>query len=120
MPGSYPPAAFHTRPPQPGLLANGRPIPGLLIMTGPRTGERLILRNGFLVGGQPASDLQIQDGYTSSNHAQFTMDPNGNCMVIDLGSTNGTFINGMQITQQALQHGMTIKIGATEMRFLTE
>jgi pSer/pThr/pTyr-binding forkhead associated (FHA) protein len=48
------------------------------------------------------------------------MDPNGNCMVIDLGSTNGTFINGMQITQQALQHGMTIKIGATELRFLTE
>ena len=119
-PGVYPNAAFQSRPPQAGLLANGRPIPGLLIMTGPRTGERLILRNGFLVGGQPASDLQIQDGYTSSNHAQFTMDPNGNCMVIDLGSTNGTFINGMQVTQQALQHGMTIKIGATELRFLTE
>jgi hypothetical protein len=119
-PGVYPNAAFQSRPPQAGLLANGRPIPGLLIMTGPRTGERLILRNGFLVGGQPASDLQIQDGYTSSNHAQFTMDPNGNCMVIDLGSTNGTFINGMQITQQVLQHGMTIKVGATELRFLTE
>lgn len=120
VPGSYPPAAYQSRPPQAGLLPNGRPIPGLLVMSGPRTGERMILRNGFLVGGQPAADFQIQDGYTSSNHAQFTMDPNGNCMVIDLGSTNGTFINGMQITQQALQHGMTIKIGATELRFLTE
>ena len=120
IPPGFAPAAYQSRPPQPGLLANGRPIPGLLVMTGPRTGERLILRNGFLVGGQPASDLQIQDGYTSSNHAQFTMDPNGNCTVIDLGSTNGTFINGMQIKQQALQHGMTIKIGATELRFLTE
>lgn len=129
-PGSIPPGypaqpqyqnpAYQSRPPQAGLLANGRPIPGLLVMTGPRTGERLILRNGFLVGGQPASDLQIQDGYTSSNHAQFMMDPNGNCTVIDLGSTNGTFINGMKITQQALTHGMTIKIGATELRFLTE
>lgn len=119
-PAAYPNAAYQSRPPQPGLLANGRPIPGLLVMTGPRTGERLILRHGFLVGGQPASDLQIQDGYTSSNHAQFTMDANGNCMVIDLGSTNGTFINGMKITQQALSHGMTIKIGATELRFLTE
>jgi len=117
---AYPNAAYQSRPPQPGLLPNGRPIPGLLVMTGPRTGERLILRNGFLVGGQPASDLQIQDGYTSSNHAQFMMDPNGNCTVIDLGSTNGTFINGMKITQQALSHGMTIKIGATELRFLTE
>ena len=70
-------------------------------MTGPRTGERLTLRNGFLVGGQPASDLQIQDGFTSSNHAQFAMDPNGNCTLVDLGSTNGTFINGVRITDRA-------------------
>lgn len=105
---------------QQGLLPDGRPIPGLLVMTGPRTGERLILRNGFLIGGQPASDLAIPDGYTSSNHAQFTMDPAGNCIVVDLGSTNGTFINGQRIQSSALQHGMTIKIGATEFRFLTQ
>ena len=85
-----------------------------------RTGERLMLRNGFLVGGQPASDLSIQDGYTSSNHAQFTMDANGTCMVVDLGSTNGTFVNGQRVATSPLQHGMTIKIGATELRFLTE
>ncbi len=105
---------------QQGLLPNGRPIPGLLVMSGPRTGERLTLRNGFLVGGQPASDLSIPDGYTSSNHAQFTMDPEGNCMLVDLGSTNGTFINGQRIQTSPLQHGMTIKIGATELRFLTQ
>ena len=103
-----------------GLLPSGRPIPGLLVMTGPRTGERLTLRNGFLVGGQPASDLAIQDGYTSGNHAQFTMDLEGNCMVVDLGSTNGTFINGQRISNSPLQHGMTIQIGATELRFLTQ
>ena len=120
-PGSVPPAqAFQSRPPQPGLLANGRPIPGLLVMTGPRTGERLMLRNGYLVGGQPTSDLQIQDGFTSGNHAQFMMDPNGVCQVIDLGSTNGTFVNGQRVTSSPLQHGMTIKIGSTEFRFLTE
>ena len=124
MPGAtvqpMPPVKHASRPPQAGLLANGRPIPGLLVMTGPRSGERLMLRNGFLVGGQPASDLSIQDGYTSSNHAQFTMDTNGTCMVVDLGSTNGTFVNGQRVTTLALQHGMTIKIGATELRFLTE
>ncbi|MEO8551343.1 MAG: FHA domain-containing protein [Kofleriaceae bacterium] len=121
-PGSYPPGPYPRGPASqpPGLLANGRPIPGLLVMSGPRTGERMTLRNGFLVGGQPASDLQIQDGYTSSNHAQFMMDAEGHCTLLDLGSTNGTFINGMQIQQQALQHGMTIKIGSTELRFLTE
>ena len=122
-----PPQAFQSRPPhtampnvQAGLLANGRPIPGLLVMTGPRTGERLMLRNGFLVGGQPASDLRIEDGFTSSNHAQFMMDPNGVCTLLDLGSTNGTYINGQRVQSAPLQHGMTIKIGSTELRFLTE
>jgi FHA domain len=117
---NVPPQAFQSRPPQAGLLANGRPIPGLLVTTGPRTGERLMLRNGFLVGGQPASDLRIEDGFTSSNHAQFAMDPNGACTLIDLNSTNGTYINGQRVQSAALQHGMTIKIGSTELRFLTE
>ncbi|MEO6772134.1 MAG: FHA domain-containing protein [Kofleriaceae bacterium] len=119
MPGQPAQGAYQSRPP-PGMLPNGRPVPGLLVMTGPRTGERMLLRHGFLVGGQPASDLQLADGYTSSNHAQFMMDVNGSCVVIDLGSTNGTFIDGIRIQQHALIHGMTIKIGATELRFLTE
>ncbi|MEO8844427.1 MAG: FHA domain-containing protein [Kofleriaceae bacterium] len=117
---TVPPQVFQSRPPQAGLLPNGRPIPGLLVMTGPRTGERLTLRNGFLVGGQPASDLRIEDGFTSSNHAQFAMDPNGVCTLIDLNSTNGTYINGQRVQSAPLQHGMTIKIGSTELRFLTE
>lgn len=112
--------AYASRPPQAGLLPNGRPIPGLLVTSGPRTGERFTLRNGFLVGGQPAADMQIQDGFTSGNHAQFTMDANGTCMIIDLSSTNGTYINGIRIQTSPLQHGMTIKIGSTELRFLTE
>ena len=114
------PQAYANRPPPPGLLANGRPIPGLLVTSGPRTGERFTLRHGFLVGGQPAADMQIQDGFTSSNHAQFTMDATGTCAVIDLNSTNGTYINGIRIQTSPLQHGMTIKIGSTELRFLTE
>lgn len=104
----------------PGLLPNGRPIPALLIMNGPRTGERHMLRNGFLIGKQPGCDLMIEDGFTSSQHAQIGMDPSGLCKLYDRGSTNGTYINGMRVTESALQHGMTVKIGSTEMRFLAE
>lgn len=127
---SQPPQAYGSQPPQPqgyrsqppamGMLPNGRPVPGMLIMSGNRTGERLVLKNGFLIGSQPASDLQIQDGYTSTNHAQLMMDAEGNCTIMDLGSTNGTFINGQRIQQQQLTHGMLIKVGATELRFLTQ
>lgn len=104
----------------PGLLPNGRPIPALLIMNGPRTGERHMLRNGFLIGKQPGCDLIIEDGFTSSQHAQIGMDAAGNCKVYDRGSTNGTYINGVRVNESALQHGVSIKIGATEIRFLAE
>ena len=104
----------------PGLLPNGRPIPALLVLSGPRTGERHMLFNGFLVGKQPGCNLIIEDGYTSSQHAQIGMDVNGMCKLYDRGSTNGTFVNGVRITETALQHGNTIRIGSTEFRFLAE
>jgi hypothetical protein len=104
----------------PGFLPSGRPIPALLIMNGPRTGERHLLRNGFLIGKQPGCDLIFEDGFTSSQHAQIGMDEGGNCKLYDRGSTNGTYINGVRINESGLQHGASIKIGATEIRFLAE
>ena len=124
-----PPGAVMTQPtmpsipPQgmvPGLLPNGRPIPALLIMSGPRTGQRLLLRHGFLIGKQPGCDLQIEDGFTSSQHAQIAMDAVGNCRIYDRGSTNGTFVNGNRITDQPLEHGASVRIGSTELRFLAQ
>ncbi len=106
--------------PMPGLLPNGRPIPALIIMSGPRTGERHQLFNGFLIGKQPGCHLLIEDGYTSSQHAQIGMDVTGSCRIYDRGSTNGTYVNGMRVTDSALAHGIVIKIGSTEIRFLAE
>lgn len=114
MPAGHPPA------PPPGYLPNGRPIPALLITSGPRTGERHMLFNGFLIGKQPGCTLLIEDGYTSSQHAQIGMDAVGTCTLYDRGSTNGTFVNGVRITTTALSHGVTLRIGSTEMRFLAE
>ena len=105
---------------QPGLLPNGRPIPALLITNGPRNGERLLIRNGFMIGKAPGCDLLIEDGYTSGHHAQLAMDDAGNCRLYDRGSTNGTYINGMRVSEQQLVHGVTIRIGSTELRFLAQ
>jgi hypothetical protein len=120
MPGSQPPVPAMPAAPPPGLLPNGRPIPALMIMSGPRAGQRQFLRNGFLIGKQPGCDLLIEDGYTSSQHAQIAMDGGGNCQIFDRGSTNGTFVNGSRITQVALQHGAQIRIGSTELIFLAQ
>lgn len=106
--------------PPPGYLPNGRPMPALMITSGPRTGERHMLFNGFLIGKQPGCTLIIEDGYTSSQHAQIGMDALGNCKIYDRGSTNGTYVNGVRVTESALTHGITFRIGSTELRFLAE
>lgn len=105
-------------PPADVPVPTGRPIPALILLTGPRAGERVSLRNGFSIGKQIGSDLVIEDGFTSSIHAQIVMDSAGNCALHDRGSTNGTFVNGVQIREFQLTHGVEIKIGSIEMRFL--
>ena len=116
------------RQPQPAMAGvpqavAGAPIvpgPHLIILNGPRTGERLALRNGFIIGKQLGSDLQIDDGFTSSLHAQIAMDHFGNCRIYDQGSTNGTFVNGVRVTEYVLEHGVSMRIGSTELRFLAQ
>jgi len=132
-PGSVPPApVVKTKPPKskppklapapPASIAPPAPITGprFYVMTGPRTGEEIALRHGFLIGKAPGCDLLIDDGYTSGHHAQIGMDHFGNCRIYDRGSTNGSFVNGVRTTEYVLEHGNTVKIGSTELRFLAQ
>ena len=66
------------------------------------------------------ANMIIEDGYTSSQHAQIAMDQHGMCKLYDRGSTNGTYVNGVRITETPLQHGLVIRIGSTDIRFLAE
>lgn len=116
--GQVPMAGFPSAPPQPVPAPTSGPR--LYIMSGPRAGETLGLRHGFLIGAGAHNDLVIADGFASGQHAQIGMDAQGNCWLADLGSTNGTFMNGVRITNKALDHGVTVKIGSAEIRFLAQ
>jgi hypothetical protein len=106
----------HQVPPMPAPVAG----PALLVMSGPRTGERVPLQHGFTIGKAPTSNLVIDDGYISTQHAQVGMDQFGNCRLYDRNSTNGTFVNGVRVTEVVLDHGMSVRIGSTELRFLAQ
>jgi hypothetical protein len=131
VPGAFPfpgkpskPLKSKGKPPknQPQPIAALVPATGpvLLVMSGPRTGERIPLYNGFTIGKAPTSSLVIADGYASTQHAHVVMDQAGNCRLYDRNSTNGTFVNGVRITDAVLNHGMSIRIGSTELRFLAQ
>jgi FHA domain/von Willebrand factor type A domain len=89
----------------------------LFVLSGPRQGQQLPLRQGFTIGKTPGCDLIIDDGFASGYHAQFHFDAQG-VTIVDMNSTNGTFVNGVRTARQRLGHGMTVRIGQTELRYL--
>ena len=79
---------------------------------------RFILKDVALDLGRAADcAVRIEDHAVSRRHAR--IEPDGDAYwVIDLGSTNGTFINQAQVTRQRLQDGDNITIGHAVYRFL--
>ncbi len=126
LPGTGPAPVPQVQATGPGLpyvaapAVAARPIPHLMFLSGPRAGERVALRHGFSIGKAPGCDLLIEDGYTSSHHAQIGIDAAGNCRIYDRGSTNGTFVHGARVTDAPLDHGCTVRIGSTDLRFLAQ
>ena len=84
---------------------------------GLRAGSAYDLSEGALLGrGEPA-DIQLEDTFASSQHARLV--PQGDVMVLeDLGSTNGTYLNGEPLRgPQPLHPGDSIRIGDSEFTF---
>jgi hypothetical protein len=112
-------AAAPAAPAPPGAAAAVRG-PVLYVLSGPQTGQRIPLRHGFTLGKAAGCDLSLaHDGFASGHHAQILMDAQGNCQLVDQGSTNGTFVNGVRVTEARLFDGMSIRCGSTELRFLS-
>lgn len=71
------------------------------------------------LGREPGCDIQLLDWKLSRRHARLDVTPEG-VKVSDLGSTNGTLVNGRPITEALLHHGDEIQIGNVKIAFLNE
>ena len=67
-------------------------------------------------GGQ--NDIELEgDDFASAEHARFEPRQDG-VWIADIGSTNGTFVNGIQLDRpRKLARGDTIRVGETDFRF---
>jgi hypothetical protein len=99
------------------MRAGVRPSLEVVAAMGYEPGTVLDLDDGATLGRSPASDIRIDDPFASSAHARIF--PRGQFMYIeDMGSTNGTFLNGRQVrSAQQLKVADTIRIGDTEYRY---
>lgn len=92
----------------------------LEILDGDRAGEVLSLAEGTLrIGRRPGNDLVIADEKASGVHAEVVFD-GGRYVLRDLGSTNGTLMDGRKVTEVVLSRGDTFAIGRTRLRFAGE
>ncbi len=81
------------------------------------TGERLPLGEAVVTfGRRPESTVQLADPNVSRNHAEIRPHGNG-WLLVDLGSTNGTRVNGVRISSHELSEGDEIAFGNTVCSF---
>ena len=71
------------------------------------------------IGRGYASDIILDDGYVSPQHARIALTPDGTVMLEDLGSTNGIHIDGRRVPQVDLGSGAEVRLGHTAVRFAT-
>ena len=69
------------------------------------------------IGRRPECDIVVANWQVSRRHAQIT-GVSGTFMIADLGSTNGTYVNGVHITEHILQDGDRIEVGKDRVPLL--
>jgi pSer/pThr/pTyr-binding forkhead associated (FHA) protein len=84
---------------------------------GDHKGEKVLLDAPRVsLGRRPSNTIVLDDRMSSGHHAEITRDLNGyTCR--DLGSTNGTLVNGEPTTEAALTHGTRVRIGNSRFVF---
>ncbi|HLG19901.1 MAG TPA: sigma 54-interacting transcriptional regulator [Bdellovibrionota bacterium] len=90
----------------------------LLAVSGPHAGTVFTLADGKMFAGRhPNAEICLNDSQVSRRHAQF-ITADGETKVVDLGSTNGTFVNGDRLSgEHTLVDDDEIQIGATGFKF---
>jgi serine protease Do len=92
----------------------------LQFVSGAQQGQSaLVAGDRFLIGRGSDCQLTLADGEASRRHALLSPQADGSVVLEDLGSTNGTYVNGQRITGPVtLRGGERVRIGDTELSFL--
>lgn len=91
----------------------------ILTLEGEIIREYHIAGRSMSIGRKHGNDIQLNDLTLSSRHALITSIPDY-VFIEDLGSTNGTMVNGNHIKKVALEHGDIIQIGHHQLTYLCE
>ncbi len=94
--------------------------PYLVVLSGPQFGEVFALPPGreLLIGRRADADVHVHDDGVSRKHATLSAE-RGSARLADLGSANGTFVEGKRVGEAILQDGARFQLGAhTTFKFV--
>lgn len=101
---------------QPAPAATGHhQISNLVALGPPKPGSRYPIHSPVELGRESTLVPLSHDSQSSRRHVRLEPAPDG-LTVIDLGSTNGTFINGTRVSTAVARRGDILRIGSTEFR----
>ena len=93
----------------------------LRVVEGPMTNKAFDMDEhaGLTIGRSPLNDIQLLEPGVSRTHALVMPNRNGGCLLFDMQSTNGTFIEQNGIRSCQLLPGSRFRVGATTFRVET-
>lgn len=107
----------------PDIMGTSRPEhPTLTIVKGPSTGETFTLDQDVIsIGRDPQNSVFLNDMTVSRHHAKMDLGGirDGVATIEDLGSLNGTWVDGAIVNKAMLSDGSTVQIGTFRMVFHT-
>ncbi len=78
----------------------------------------LSIQGSFSIGRSSSNELVLEDRKASRNHAMIHEQGDGEFFIVDLGSSNGTYVAGKRVVQPTrLTDGVEIQIGETRLTF---
>jgi hypothetical protein len=90
----------------------------IAVERGPRDlrGMKLVVTDPVVVGRSPGADIIVRGGYVSGRHARFSL-ANDALVLEDLGSTNGTYLEGVLLEQATrVEPGDLVQVGDVSLR----
>jgi transcriptional regulator with GAF, ATPase, and Fis domain len=89
----------------------------LLAVSGPLKGQEFVVTSEtFTIGSGRSNDLHLEDSTVSRRHCEIDLIPDG-YSIRDLGSTNGTYVQGVRIKSAFLDEGTEFQLGSTRLVF---
>ena len=113
---------IHGGAPRPAFGASLGTKAFLVVVSSPQFGLLRVLAEGpVLLGRGKECQVRLEDPAVSTLHCRVSPDPRKGFVIEDLGSTNGTLVNGRRIEGPSeLSYGDRITIGSTILRFYVE